>query len=260
MRFLIGLITLALSFGAAVAADMPIKGPSQAIAAAPTANYWNGPYLSGGWGYGWGDSDPAVDVTNTTTKYKKSHISTESGSFTQRDSGALLGGGIGYDWRIMPAVVIGAEFEWNKAWIKGNEIYNTTQFTREIKSIGLITGRVGLLVDSLFTATAAPRNLIYVKGGGVWRNEAITATGELNGQTSNTVWGWGIGGGWEHVLDPAGRWRVRLEGMHAKFSDQNTAVSGIGSVSKYSTTTYAGNIKTSDTVNWFKVGVVWHPF
>src|SRR4051812_25437169 len=62
MRFMLSLLTTAVSFGlaqAAYAADMPVKAPMPMMAAPYN---WGGWYVGGNVGYGWGDrSKPIAD-------------------------------------------------------------------------------------------------------------------------------------------------------------------------------------------------------
>jgi outer membrane immunogenic protein len=219
--------------GAAQAADLPTKGPVyKAPVGAPFS--WTGFYIGaqvgGGWGRKeWSDSfDPVLTNNNHTT----------GPDATYDVDGPLAGGLIGFNWQY-GWTVFGVEADANWADIKGtgtNDPGNITgptsggcldqgPCTTKIDALGTITGRLGV---------AADRALFYAKGGAAWVREKHTVGfhdpqfpndpfSNYSGTTSQTRWGWTVGGGFEYAF--ANNWSAKIEYNYMDFGREQVTFS-----------------------------------
>ena len=125
-------------------------------------------------------------------------------SNTNQAGGALLGGGIGYDWQ-SDALVWGVTTDFAMASAKASTSVGTVTQTTRLDSFGTLRGRFGYAVD---------RTLLFATGGFAY---AVMRSGEVNGTTnaanSSLRPGWTVGGGLEYAVMP--EWTVRAEGLYA---------------------------------------------
>jgi outer membrane immunogenic protein len=203
--------------GAAQAADLPTKAP---VYKAPVAAQfsWAGFYIGGNVGYGWGKkewSDFFDPVNHDTVRGADAHYHTK---------GFLGGGQVGYNWQ-SGWTVYGVEADASWSNIKGNAknspidpgncLEQDGGCETKIEAFGTIAARLGVAVE---------RSLLYVKGGAAWVHEKHT-TGHLadttrpediySGTTSETRWGWTIGGGVEYAFAP--NWSTKIEYNYLNF-------------------------------------------
>ena len=185
---LLGTLLVAGSLSAQ-AADMPAPAPVyRAPVVVPVYN-WNGFYIGGNLGWGFGNASATYNPTGATWDINKN---------------AFLGGvQAGYNWQSGNFVFgVEGEFEWldgkstrNSAsglWADGGTTWMAT-----------IAGRVGYAADNV---------LWYAKGGAGWvENTATlyTASGTTLWTGSNTPLGWLIGAGVEVGLTP--NWTTKVE-------------------------------------------------
>lgn len=236
-------ISTLLITGSAHAADLP----RQAIAAAPVSN-WTGFYAGVNAGGGWYDGG---------TRYPKGDLIVSGynaiGIMTNRDpvraSGALGGFQAGYNYRLRPRWVIGAEVDFQLADIGGSGGNHyapgiTTSASQTIQSFGTVRARLGHL--------AAENLLVYATGGFAFariNNSArfdvgpgVTSVGSFNingvtytslcgnpdpnvcytGSSGGLTPGWTIGGGLEYALGQ--HWSLKGEYLYARFDKTLTAV------------------------------------
>src|SRR5690242_4206258 len=90
-----------LSGNAAAAADLALK--ARRVQAEPVLG-WNGFYIGGNAGYGWGDAD-----TSTTGVSDLGAIALTPGSATLHPNGWFGGFQGGYNFQVAPAFVLGIE-------------------------------------------------------------------------------------------------------------------------------------------------------
>jgi outer membrane immunogenic protein len=189
--FLAGLGLIALA-GAAAAADLPpAPGPYyKAPAYAPLPFSWTGFYLGVNGGGGFGTS--AWDST---------------GSFNM--TGAVVGGTVGYNYQIGPAV-IGAEGDVDWSTIKGTvtTVGCPTGCTTGDSWLGTARARLGY---------SAERFLPYVTGGAAFGNINASTPG-LPGATTTNV-GWTVGAGVEFAI--AGHWSAKAEYLYVDLGKFN---------------------------------------
>jgi outer membrane immunogenic protein len=176
---------------------------------APVYN-WTGFYIGINGGGGWGRSSQ-TDALGTTT-----------GTYDQ--SGALVGGTVGYNWQ-MTSWVLGLEADWDWANINGSVALPAmcvggNCFTN-LQSFGTGRGRVGYAWD---------RWLVYATGGVAWahiqsgQDGCIPAAGGPLCGTNDQV-GWTIGGGVEAFVMP--KWSIKVEYLYADFGNHTYYNPGI---------------------------------
>jgi outer membrane immunogenic protein len=224
MKKILTAIVLAISTGAASAADMPAAASYQRVPYASPAYNWTGFYLGAMGGYGWSDTVRA-SVGGLT-------VSTSSNDL----KGGFGGGTLGYNWQT-GNFLFGLEAD--AAWsdIKYSETALGVTLADKIESFGSVTGRFG------YIANAA---LFYVKGGYAWADNQISASA-LGATFSESRFhsGWTIGGGLEYMFVP--NWSGKVEYMFADYSNSN-----------YLTTFIPGGVGLGFTVNTVKAGVNYH--
>lgn len=176
---LAGLVALsALSMaGVAHAADLPRPMPTKAPAYIPSVGYnWTGFYVGINGGGGWGDS-------------QWSSGSGTSPSFN--NTGALVGGTVGYNWQYNQFVFgVEGDIDWsNIRGSGGGAACPVASCETRNNWLGTVRGRIGYAFD---------RFLPYVTGGlavGDIKADAGTA-----GSTSQTNAGWTVGAGLEVAI------------------------------------------------------------
>jgi outer membrane immunogenic protein len=193
------------SMSVASAADLPVR--PRPVFAPPSA--WNGLYIGGNLGAGWGSSeiaqDPPVQCFQTpggfvppprcpgvTIVQVSPGVFAVSGGTVEAVTNAstalngFLGGGqVGYNVQ-MGAWLVGAEIDGSAANIRGTGTCGIVGNNCTTKIDGLVTfaGRVGAIVME--------RGLIYVKAGGAWAHDKVDANfagfGDV-GSASGSRWG-----------------------------------------------------------------------
>ena len=185
----VGLLVLA---GAAGAADLP-PGPGpyyKAPAYLPPLYNWSGFYIGVNGGGGFGTS------TWDTT-----------GSFNM--TGGLVGGTIGYNFQIGPAV-IGAEGDVDWSSISG-------KITTPGCPGGCTTSDSWLSTVRARLGYAADRFMPYVTGGAAFGNINASTPGLPGASTTNA--GWTVGAGLEFAI--AGRWTAKAEYLYVDLGKFN---------------------------------------
>ena len=217
-RLVIALAAGTLMSGAAVAADMPVKGPM--VAPAPAYN-WTGCYLGATAGIG----------VVKTGGYNATPTTLAGGTpLTGRvyandvNFNGFAGGLLGCNYQISNQWVIGAEGEYDWLQVKntgssvnGVLVNDATGETR-IRSLAMARARLGTLVWNNST-------LLFVSGGAAWMNirdvqyVASNIAGTFNSQSA-TRSGWTAGLGAEfHVT---GNWLIRAEYMYVEIPRYTT--------------------------------------
>ncbi len=211
-RFVLAAAAVALSIGAANAADMrgpamPAKAPAYV---APIYN-WTGFYAGLNGGGGWGHASVSGPLST-------------GGDFNT--SGGLIGGTLGYNYQVGQAV-FGLEGDIDWANIKGSATC-AAGVTCEAKNtwLGTARGRIGYAFD---------RFMPYVTGGLAVGDVKTEATGL--GSASTTKAGWTLGGGVEAAI--AGPWTVKAEYLYV---DLKNASAPAGSSTDFRTNVVRGGI------------------
>lgn len=200
----VSVAALAVSGGAVLAADAPVRPPvgkAQTMVAAPLFN-WSGLYYGVSGGYAWGSSrhnDPAG-----------------SGRFDT--DGWLLGGTVGYNWQSGPAV-FGLEGDLSWTNIEGAGTSAVGPITTELNWLG--TGRVR-------AGYAADAYLFYVTGGAAFANLEAGNPVAGGGSGKETRVGWTVGGGVEAAL--AQNWTAKIEYLYVDLGDKDNYRTATGPV------------------------------
>jgi outer membrane immunogenic protein len=227
MRVLGLAAAIVLASSAARAADLAPR-PMYVKAApiiAPAFN-WQGFYIGGHGGYGWGkESDDQSSLfictigatrCNTADKYDL--------------DGFIAGGHIGYNWQ-SGVYVFGIEADGDATGLKGSSdfeygpFYGTLSFKSQWQAS--LRLRAGYAINT---------TLLYVTGGVAFAGGKLTEElhdefsqnpDELVGITTNknTHVGWTIGGGIECAFTP--NWIGRLEARYTDFGSENYAVNEV---------------------------------
>ena len=207
---IIGAALLAVTAGAARAADLPVKAP----VAVATPWSWTGFYIGG----------------NIGGALEYSRLQDPFGPVSFGDSvtttAFIAGGQIGGNYQI-GNVVLGAEADLSWATSRGDETcfglvggaFFASNCSVDPTLFGTLTGRLGY---------AFGRTLIYAKAGAAWERTSVDMAVNTNpGQhflaSTNGYgeWGWTAGAGVEYALTPA--WSLMLEYDHLGFDTANVA-------------------------------------
>ena len=198
---------------------MPVKAP---VMAAPAYFSWNGFYIGGNVGYGFGENDVetegqvAANVANVVGGARPARVRLEPNGFT----GGLQ---LGYNFQVAGGWVFGFETDINYTDFRDEVTVITTglapglapnlnnTFRQELEFLGTVRGRVGYAFD---------RTLFYVTGGLAYGgvNNSVDFTGangaplQFTGSQRDIRVGYAVGGGIEHAFTP--NWSVKLEYLY----------------------------------------------
>ncbi len=180
-----------------------------AFAASPTPMYmWNGLYLGGHGGAGWGSSHWIDDPQFGSTDLLSHDL-----------NGAFGGGQIGYNWQL-GSWVIGVEASGSFADLKGQHIDPLlSDLHTKVDGFGTFAARGGYAFDHV---------LIYAKIGAGWEHakydDYAFAGGPLNGANTSTRWTyvWGVGA--EYAFMP--HWSVFVEFDRFDFPSETLSFNG----------------------------------
>jgi outer membrane immunogenic protein len=194
-------LALVATFGAANAADMPVRQtmPMKAPAYVPPAFTWTGAYIgvNGGYGFG-GDSNFSGGAA-------------PGGGFNT--DGWLLGPTLGYNWQTGPAV-FGVEGDIDWADINGSGSCTGLGCSTKSDWLGTVRGRLGY---------NAGRWMPYITGGLAFGHMKTSI--DTFGESSATKAGWTLGGGVEAML--WGPWSAKLEYLYVDLGhSDNIGASG----------------------------------
>jgi outer membrane immunogenic protein len=233
------LISAALAMMAvpATAADMLVK-KAPPRPPAPVWS-WSGLYIGGNFGGGWAQSDWFEDGTFGSPGF-------QDASF--RATGVMGGGQIGFDYQSGWAV-FGIQADADVADLHGaqqNCFFVVSgglpqSCVATIKSVGTVTGRVGVAVD---------RTLLYVIGGYAWEHAGFENPAPIvseNNFASETRGGWTLGAGLEYAL--AGNWSAFVQYNYMGFGTRDLLFVG----SPPSTPSFTEDVRVN--INVVKVGI-----
>jgi len=194
-----GAVLAAAVFGAsAQAADLPSrKGPP---VAPPPAFTWTGFYIGENSGFGGGVFDANVGLAGPA-----GFLATGT---TNRASGSLFGGQIGYNYEFPNNVVIGIETDMQWADIKASHQATTNASTglagytyadihQGLNWFGTTRGRLGYSFGRVLPYVTGGVAYGEVNGSGL---QALGAGAVIAGSNTDTRVGWAVGGGAEIAL------------------------------------------------------------
>jgi len=229
-KLLVAGIAAAAFCGAPVlAADLPVKAPAYRPAPAPMFS-WNGCYLGGHAGYGWGRNTNSFGDAIASGRTEGGGIETpEFGPYNQNVNGGVIGGQLGCNYQAANNWVAGIEGEIFWTGMKGS--ITTTEdlppdpgsFSRfQTKNLwdGDIALRLGYAMD---------RSLLYGKVGVAWGRFNYTETHDdfpvdnacnsCSVSFADTRSGLLLGLGWEYALQ--NNWTFKLEYDYINFGSHN---------------------------------------
>ena len=215
-------IVVATAAGAALApnayaADMPVKAPK---VSAFQAWQWTGFHVGVHLGYAWQSAESLGTYFDGATPAAVNHLS--------KADGFVGGGQIGYNWQ-SGMFVYGLEAD--ISYLSGSGTATSTQnvdefvftSTNRVNWLGTVRGRLGAVLNG--------NTLIYVTGGwafaGVKNDHSEVEVNSTNVATwtdHSTRSGYAVGGGIEHMINPA--WTVRVEGLYADLGDETVSPVG----------------------------------
>jgi outer membrane immunogenic protein len=258
-----GVLALTAS-GPAGAADLPVKAPP--LLAAPAFN-WSRCYVGVHAGYGWGRDKNDFGTAIASGATENEGFPAEFGPFDHNTSGGVAGAQAGCNWQWAPGWLVGIEGEVFWSGIKGSSTApedfpagDPGQFSR-FESRNLWDGDIALRLGHVLPGGM---DLLYGKVGGVlgrfqyteWHDDfptthscflispanPLTCSATLN----QTVPGWLVGVGWEHVLSMPS-WTFKAEFDFIGYPSHNVAYPSAAAAIQ--------NFGVTDTKAIIKVGV-----
>jgi len=201
----------------AKAADAIVYEEPAPVISAPVFS-WNGAYLGGQIGYGWG----------------KSQFSDIDGSANLKPDGFLGGLYAGYNFDLGNSVVLGVDGDvtynnLKKRFSETDEFGDTDSFETKLRWSGAVRARAGYAVD---------RFLPYIAGGvafGQIKNTGKSSDGivEESFSSSKTHTGWTAGAGVDYAATD--NVIVRLEYRYTDYGHKNFDVDGDSTRNKFKT-------------------------
>jgi outer membrane immunogenic protein len=201
--------------GSAVAADLPLKAPAQAVP--PPAPYsWKGFYVGVEGGYGWGSE--AIQFTPDVNYTPAFAAGTLPRSLANDPRGGLAGIQFGTNWQFGSWVLgTASDFSWTDITRSQTTISGGGALTiigqQKLSWLSTTRGRLGFTVtDNL---------LLYGTGGLADGRASASSSFSLvgcpangncpTGSAAKTLWGWAAGGGLEYAV---GHWSFDVEYLH----------------------------------------------
>ena len=213
-RFLVSCCATLLMVGSAVAADIPARSRVSSPVMAPSPYYnWNGFYIGGHVGYGWGSKD-IVDGPSVLTNFS-GIAGTPLANYDV--DGAIGGGQIGWNWQA-GHWLFDIEADISASGMKGSGPVSILAVplvgvaaSTDINFLATVTGRFGYAWNNW---------LWYAKGGWAYVDEdhSATAFGALF-TTGDSRSGWTVGTGIEWGF--ANNWSAKVEYNYMDFGDKD---------------------------------------
>lgn len=224
-KLLLSVTALALSAGAATAADLPSR-KAPLIPPPPPPPMWTGFYVGLNAGYTWADSN-TVNLLSTDTGPGGFTSGQAAGAipsaFSLNRNGFIGGGQVGYNYQFSEKFVVGVEADIQGVASSTNTASTfqagiafaptQTGVSTSLDYLGTVRGRIGYLVT--------PTLLLYGTGGLAYgqANLSVNAFGPTwappmaGSQTfSDTRAGWAAGGGAEWMFMP--NWSAKVEYLY----------------------------------------------
>ena len=246
MKTLIGIFAVAAVAGtSALAADIPLKVPKTLVSTPPST--WNGFYVGGNVGYGWG-SNPTVTFSPNDSGLAS--LIGPGAPVGFRDSGALGGFQAGYNWQFNQTWLAGLEADFDLSNIKGSgastsitpTLLGPAQFSstasERINWFGTVRARLGYLPTSSFLVYGTggfaygrvTQNASYINNSGVTIgsfNGSCNGNGTTCyvGASARNASGWTAGGGLEYSVWK--NWTVKAEYLYVNLGNNSFNENGI---------------------------------
>lgn len=208
------------SYGAALAADLPV--PAEALPpAAPAAGInWTGFYIGANAGWGFADADASLAGGGVLPGGFPGNV--PAPPLDLNPEGGFAGGTVGFDFGMGNGLVLGVLGDYDVADLHddgdgGTGIF-ATHVDLDIDQIASARGRLGWAHSGF---------LGYVTGGWSWAHvERELFNPALPGDTSPSAdqWhdGWTAGGGIEYAI--TNRWSTKIEYLYSDLGSENYSV------------------------------------
>ncbi|MEE4237545.1 MAG: outer membrane protein [Anderseniella sp.] len=212
-KLLVSMFALGAFTAPAMAADLytPME---------PIPFSWNGLYVGGHIGYGWGDKDwTLVENAGNEPSNRIGDV------VTSHDVDGILGGvQLGYNHQIN-SIVIGAEVEFSWTGIDGTGEWLAEGGNPDTPERNASADINWLLTVGPKLGFAMERTLFYAEGGLAVADEDFSHLGNNNNfyTGSDTRTGWFIGAGAEHAFDD--NWSARVEYNYVDLGSSEVSVS-----------------------------------
>jgi outer membrane immunogenic protein len=227
-----GSVLSLVTFGSALAADLPVKAPYVKAPIPPAVYNWTGAYVGGN--IGWGDSrggNGESCLNSATGTSAGCAVVPDSGL---RANGALGGGQFGYNWQ-RGTWVFGLEGDLQASHIRGASLVAGTAgvpssfaAVQDIDWFGTARGRVGVAYNNV---------LFYGTGGVMYADLQTTQNLQFNtgvifpAQSSDVRAGWVAGGGVEWGVLP--NLSLKAEGLYYDLGHVTTAATQVPGTSVF---------------------------
>lgn len=224
----LGALASVLSFGAALAADLPSHKAPPPPPPAMVGFDWTGWHAGISGSYGGGSANYLSNVTSFAPYAALNNVGSGTGT-----SGFLVGVQSGFTWQLPNNIVVGYESEFNYAEVSGRNggFWGGNGMQSNLRWFGAERLRFGY---------AFGRLLPYVTGGvayGQLHTNGVDNLGGILFPTSASKWqaGWTVGGGVEYALMD----KISVKAEYLYTSLQGTNGGGLGYPNAYRT--FRGN-------------------
>jgi outer membrane immunogenic protein len=222
-------LALAVSAGAASAADLPSKKMAPLLPPPPPPPLWSGFYVGLNAGYSW-DEKGNVAVSSPASIWSVGVSG--SGVLAPSNEGFIGGGQIGYNYQFANVFVAGVEADIQGLASDGGSatgvglqapVLSTLTASKTLDYLGTVRGRLGYLIT--------PTLLAYGTGGLAYGQASLSAsvyqsiggvgTGSSSVSFSDTRVGWTAGGGVEWLFLP--QWSAKAEYLYYNLGSVSAA-------------------------------------
>lgn len=194
-RFLLGGIAVLAFSGAAIAADMPTRGPM--YTKAPAAFSWEGQYIGVHGGYAWARDD----------------ITIIGGIGEVSPSGGVIGLQFGYNHHLSRNWVVGYEIDASFGDLNATGVNGGFTPLLEINAFGTARSRLGY---------ANGPWLLYATGGLAWANTRVSNGVAFDLERPQV--GYAVGGGVEYAFSQ--NWSAKVEYLFADLGKTRSTING----------------------------------
>ena len=254
---------LACMSGAAMAADIPMKSPVVARAAAPGFD-WNGWYIGAHAGYTWGRTSVVDRGAPSVVPPVTSYNTVVGDSWTFRTNGFVGGGQIGWNWWSNP-LLIGVEADLGYLGTRGNGFAPAGCTFFGCDTVGSVRSDFYATLRGRLGITVGNDLLLYATGGGIGINQrtsvvdncAIAPCGPLTTNALDQTFrlGWTVGGGAEWHI-PGTMWSVKGEWLYYDIGSKRLSAPAFFPPSPVATAPFLWD--TQSTGHLARVGLNWH--
>jgi outer membrane immunogenic protein len=217
-KIVLATVLAALGSASALAADLGPRAYTKAPMMAAPVSTWQGFYIGGNVGYGWGDGKTDVSFLPSQAAFGVANTTLSS-----NPQGVIGGAQIGYNWQT-GIFITGFETDIQGSGIKGNASKGTLLFpslapvansllttNEKLSWFGTVRGRLGI--------TVTPAFLLYATGGFAYGQVENSANAQFGNGADNfpasgskTKVGWTAGAGGEWMFAPG--WSAKFEYLY----------------------------------------------